>query len=97
MKRGASICKSEIKLSFFFFFLSQTFCQGVIRSLLCVDWVREAQPHRSGTTLWLVSHPFSTLMKTAQRKLLVLVVVVAFVCVCVCGRGSCDVPSPKLR
>lgn len=65
---GASICKSEIKLSFL-----RHFAVGVIRSLLCVDWESEAQPCRSGT-VWLVSHPFSTLMKMIQWKLLVVVV-----------------------
>lgn len=69
LKWGSSICKSEIKLSVF----SQTFCQGVIRSLLCVDWEREAQPCRSGTVCgWCPIH-FPLWWRWYRGKLLVVV------------------------
>lgn len=67
MKWRASICKSEIKLSFFF--PPHILPWSHKKFTLC--WLGEG-----GTTnsLWLVSHPFSTLMKMLQRKLLVVVV-----------------------
>lgn len=86
MKWGASICKSEIKLSFF----PQTFSQGVIRSLLWVDWEMVARPWRSGTVCGPVSHPFSTLLKMVEGNY--------WWCCVVVGRVRFgDVPGPKLR
>ena len=74
---------------FFFFFAGR-----VIRSLLRVDWGEGGPTTPEMNSLWSVSHPFSTLMKTVQRKLSAAVAVVV---VAVAGGRFGERAKPKIK